>query len=138
MLIILRYASLILAIILLLSILVAFSVMVKNSLERRFGGKRKKSKIGDLPSDAGIRELILASQIDEAIDLYQRFTAVDEFTARQAIKDMERELRLSTFQGDLTFILNKHGKAAAIEAYQAGTGSDLAEALAYVEDLEKA
>ena len=53
-------------------------------------------------------------------------------------EDMEREIRLSTFDKDLNFILAEHGKAAAIEAYQAGTGSDLAEALAYVENLEKA
>ena len=138
MLIMLRYASLILAIILLLSMLIAFSIVTKNYLEGRFRSKQKKGKMGNLPSDAGVRELILASRIDEAIDLYKRFTGVDEFTARQAIEDMEREVRLSTFNQDLVYILNEHGKAAAISAYQAGTGSDLEEALTYVEELEEA
>lgn len=138
MLIMLRYASLILAIILLLSMLLAFSIVIKSYFDRRFRGKQKKGKMGNLPSDAGVRELILASKIDEAIDLYKRFTGVDEFTARQAIEDMEREVRLSTFNQDLMYILNEHGKAAAISAYQAGTGSDLEEALTYVEELEEA
>ena len=139
MLIMLRFASIILALVLLLSIIIAFGVIARNYIQGRFGKrKRKKSKIGDLPSDAGIRDLILASKIDEAIDLYQRFTGVDKFTARDAVEDMEREIRLSTFDKDLNYILGEHGKAAAIEAYQAGTGSDLAEALAYVENLEKA
>ncbi len=138
MLIILRYANFILAIILLLSILIAFSLVIRSYFQGRYKGKQKKSKIGNLPSDAGVRELILASRIDEAISLYQRFTGVDKFTARKAIEDMEREVRLSTFDEDLVYILNEHGKAAAISAYQAGTGSDLEEALAYVEDLERA
>ena len=61
------------------------------------------------------------------------------FTARKAIEDMEREIRLSTFPaGCKQTFSRKQGKAAAIEAYQAGTGSDLAEALAYVEEIERA
>lgn len=138
MLILLRFASVILALLLLLSIIISFGIIAKNYIEGRFRGKKKKSKIGDLPSDAGVRDLILANKTAEAIDLYQRFTGVDEFTARQVIEDIAREVRLSSFDNDLNNILSVQGKAAAIEAYQAGTGADLEEALAYVEKLEKA
>ena len=90
-----------------------------------------------MPSDAGVRELIVENKMEEAIDLYQRFTGVDEYTAGKAIEDMEREIRLSTFDNDLKYILKEHGKAAAIQAYQAGTGSELEEALNYIEEIEK-
>lgn len=138
MLILLRMASLILALVLMLSLLLAVVVMVRNAVEGRLSRRKKKGKEGELPSDAGVRDLIIENRIEEAIDLYQRFTGVDEFTARKAIEDMEREMRLSTFREDVRNILKKQGKAAAIEAYQTGTGSDLAEALAYVEKIERA
>lgn len=138
MLILLRYASLILALVLMLSLLLAIVIMVRNAIEKRLPGKKKKGKEGNLPSDAGVRELILENKIEEAIDLYQRFTGMDEFTARKAIEDMEREIRLSTFDADLKTILKEHGKAAAIQAYQAGTGSELEEALNYVEEIVRA
>lgn len=138
MLILLRYASLILALLLMLSLIFALSVIVKNTIEGRFQGKQTKAKEGKLPSDAGVRDLIMQDRIQDAIDLYQRFTGVDQFTARKAVEDMQREVRLSVFNDDLHDILKEHGKAAAIEAYQAGTGSDLAEALAYVEEMERA
>jgi len=138
MLILLRYASLILALILMLSLLLAVVLVVRNTIEGRLSSKKKKGKEGKLPSDAGVRELILDNEIEEATDLYQRFTGVDEFSARRAIEDMEREIRLSTFRQDMEDILKKQGKAAAIEAYQAGTGSNLEEALAYVEEIERA
>jgi|GEM_PF-4540478 len=139
MLVLLRLASLVLAFLLMLSLIFAMTVLIKSAIQKRFPGKKeKKAKEGNLPSDAGIRDLLVQNRISEAIDLYQRFTGVDEFTARKAIEDMEREVRLSVFNQDLRDILKDHGKAAAIEAYQAGTGSDLAEALAYVEEMEKA
>jgi hypothetical protein len=111
--------------------------MFKNAMEGRLNPKQKKSKFGNLPSDAGVRDLLIANKIEEAIDLYQRFTGVDKFTAQRAIEDIEREIRLSTFQHNIEEIFKTQGKAAAIEAYQVSTGSNLSEALAYVEEIER-
>jgi ribosomal protein L7/L12 len=97
-----------------------------------------KSKEAALPSDAGVREIILEGRKNDAIDLYRQFTGVDEFTARQAVDEIERELRLSDNQHDyIQKILEADGKAAAIEAHQKETGANLAEALEFVEAIEK-
>jgi ribosomal protein L7/L12 len=97
-----------------------------------------KSKEAALPSDAGVRDIILEGRKNEAIDLYRQFTGVDEFTARQAVDEIERELRLSDSQHDyIQKILEADGKAAAIEAHQKETGANLAEALEFVEAIEK-
>lgn len=97
----------------------------------------RKAKSGDLPTDAGIRDLIVQGRMDDAEELYRRFTGVDPFTARAAIDDMEREMRLSGIESEVVERLNQDDRAGAIQAYQAMTGADLAEALDYVETLQK-
>jgi hypothetical protein len=68
----------------------------------------------------------------------KRLKSIDEIAARKYVEDLAREIRLSdeTYQ-TVTKSLKTEGKAAAIEAYQAQTGADLADALAYVEAIEK-
>lgn len=104
--------------------------------EREADGKEKKIKHGDIPADAGLRDLIAAGELQEAEELYQRFTGVDEFTARDAVADLAREIRLTQISTQVQQALDTGDKAAAIEAYQAQTGASLAEALAYVEALQ--
>jgi hypothetical protein len=88
-------------------------------------------------TDAGVRQLILEGRIDEATDLYQRFTGVDVFTAKDAIADIQRELKLSDVEGGIRDYLEAGDKAAAIEYYQDQTGAELAEALEVVEILQE-
>lgn len=121
----------------LLGLVIAGVVVMVLTLIRGQQGKAK-SKESTLPSDDGLRDLLLEGHKDEAVDLYCQFTGVDEFTARQAIEEIERELRLSDEQRDnIQKILEIDGKASAIEAYQAETGTNLAEALEFVEAIEK-
>lgn len=50
-----------------------------------------KAKKGTSRSDtggAGIKDLIAAGDIDRAVEVYQEFMGVDEFTARAAVQDM--------------------------------------------------
>ena len=96
--------------------------------------KSKEAKL----QDAGIRDLVIEGRIGEAVEIYQRFTGIDEIAARKYVTDMEREIRLSdeTYQA-VSHLLKTEGKAAAIEAYQEQTGAVLADALAYVEAIEK-
>ena len=42
--------------------------------------------------DAGVRELVRAGRMEEAVDLYRRFAGVDVYTAKDAVADIEREL----------------------------------------------
>lgn len=88
-------------------------------------------------SDAGVRDLVAQGRIDEAIDLYQRFTGVDLFTAQDAVADMQRELQLSNTEADIRRRLRLGDKAGAIEKYQQATGADLKESLAAIEAMEQ-
>lgn len=97
----------------------------------------KKAKSGDLPSDAGVRDLITEGRFDEAEELYRRFTGVDQFTAREAIAEIERDQHTVEIENQVRDRLVADDKAGAIEAYQALTGADLAQALAYVEGLQE-
>lgn len=86
--------------------------------------------------DAGIRDLIASQQYDQAVEIYAAFTGVDTFTAKQAVEDIARTMRLSQVHDSVLQRLEAGDKAGAVEAYQDITGADLAEALAYVDSLE--
>lgn len=43
---------------------------------------------------AGIRDMLEAGQVDEAVEIYQKFTGVDQYSARDAVDEIQRELRL--------------------------------------------
>src|SRR5690606_24075817 len=63
-------------------------------IEQRWGGKQK-SRMPVL-SDSGIRELVQEGSIQEAVDLYMRFTGVDQYSARDAVEQIEQEIRLES------------------------------------------
>src|SRR5689334_16973476 len=89
------------------------------SIIRAYVIPKSKEKVGEVPMDAGLRDLISEGRIDEAIDLYQRFTGLDQMAAQNYVHSTAREMRLS----DETYvaverILKAKGKAAAIETYQ--------------------
>lgn len=137
----LRYIPIILFALLLLALLILGAIVVGRFLfnvsERR-AKKRKARKHGQLPADAGVRELIAEGKLDEARELYQQFTGVDMFTAKEAIDEMAREFRLTMIDDDVLMTLSDEGKAAAIQRYQEDTGADFDAALKHVERLEKA
>jgi hypothetical protein len=99
---------------------------------------KNKQKQAELPLDAGLRDLIQEGRIQEAIELYRRFTGIDEMAAQNYVRNMAREIRLSdeSYQ-TVKHLLKTEGKAAAIEAYQSQTGVALADALEYVETIER-
>ena len=45
--------------------------------------------------DAGIRDLIQAGRLDEAVEIYQKFAGVDAYTARDAVDEIARDIHLS-------------------------------------------
>jgi hypothetical protein len=44
---------------------------------------------------AGIRDMLDEGRKSEAIEIYQKFTGVDQYTAQAAVEHIERELRLN-------------------------------------------
>jgi len=56
--------------------------------------KAKKRKGFYDSSNAGLRDLVEAGRIDEAVETYRKFAGVDEYTARDAIAELEREAHL--------------------------------------------
>ena len=50
------------------------------------GGKKKKAAYD--AQDAGIRDLIQAGRLDEAVEIYQKFAGVDAYTARDAVDEI--------------------------------------------------
>ena len=57
------------------------------------GAKKKKAAYD--AQDAGIRDLIQAGRLDEAVEIYQKFAGVDAYTARDAVDEIARDLHLS-------------------------------------------
>jgi len=55
----------------------------------------KKKKAAYDMQDAGIRDLIQAGRLDEAVEIYQKFAGVDAYTARDAVDEIARDLHLS-------------------------------------------
>lgn len=56
--------------------------------------KAKKRKGFYDSANAGLRDLVEAGRIDEAVETYRKFAGVDEYTARDAIAELERESHL--------------------------------------------
>ncbi len=56
-------------------------------------GRKKKAAYD--AQDAGIRDLIEEGHIDKAVEVYRLFAGVDEYTARDAISAIQREIHLS-------------------------------------------
>lgn len=133
-----RYVPLFLFALTTLALLILMAIALGRFLYDRQTKQKTSRKRGQLPEDAGIRDLIAQGKMDAAIDLYQQFTGVDIFTAKDAVEQMAAEHRLSLRDDALRMVLAERGKAAAIQAYQEDTGADFDAALKHVERLEKA
>ena len=106
-------------------------------------GMKKGKMSGAVDTDgAGVRDLIAEGRIDEAVKVYAAFMGVDEFTARNAIDQMQRadeaETRLSSEGMDKVWsLLNSGNKIEAIKAYREMTGLGLKEAKDEIDRMER-
>lgn len=98
--------------------------------------KRKPKASTPNISDMGIRDLLAQGKEAEALHIYQRFTGVDLFTAKQAIAQLQQDIRLGAARLEIERLLRLGDKAGAIEAYQSVTGATLKDALEVVETME--
>jgi hypothetical protein len=55
-------------------------------------GEKKKAPRLDLDDAPGVRDLIDEGRDDEAVNIYQKFAGVDEFTARDMVDKIKREM----------------------------------------------
>jgi hypothetical protein len=58
-------------------------------------GDEKPKHAPSLELAAGIRDMLDEGRKAEAIEIYQKFTGVDQYTAQAAVEQIEREMRLS-------------------------------------------
>jgi len=99
--------------------------------------KKKRATYDKL--DAGVRDLVVEGRIDEAIEVYQKFAGVDEYTAMDAIAEIEHDIR----QGEdseapdidehVRNLVDEGKKIEAIKLYRQTTGLGLKEAKDAVE-----
>ena len=54
--------------------------------------KKRKHGLSANTEGAGIKDLVLEGRFEEAVAVYSAFMGVDEFTARDAVTDLEHEL----------------------------------------------
>jgi ribosomal protein L7/L12 len=106
------------------------------------GGAASKKKTAYDTPDAGIRDLVRDGEIDRAVEVYRVFAGVDEYTARDAIRQIERELRLGdepapVNQAHILELLRQDKKIEAIKVYRETTGLGLKEAKDAVEAIER-
>jgi ribosomal protein L7/L12 len=105
----------------------------------------QKGKSGGTVVDtegAGVRDLIAEGRIDEAVKVYAAFMGVDEFTARAAVAQMQREDsavgRLSDENMDeIRAALQDGNKIVAIKLYREYSGLGLKEAKDIVDQMER-
>jgi hypothetical protein len=63
--------------------------VIKLDLELTEDGLKKAPELR--LQDGGIRDLIDDGRIEEAIEIYQKFAGVDEYTARDAVEEIKRQ-----------------------------------------------
>ena len=104
----------------------------------------QKGKAGGVvdTDGAGVRDLIAEGRIDEAVKVYAAFMGVDEFTARDAIAQMQHEDSATERLSDegmeqVRIALNGGNKIEAIKMYRELTGLGLKEAKDAVEKMER-
>ena len=106
---------------------------------------KKKPSRPPIESAAGLRDLLAEGHKDEAIELYARFAGVDQYTARDAIEEMEREMKLSDDPGKLSLLergeiqelLQAGRKIEAVKRYRELSGLGLKEAKDAVDAMER-
>jgi ribosomal protein L7/L12 len=109
---------------------------------------KKRRQKPSIEGAAGVRDLLSEGRKDEAVELYARFAGVDQYTALDAVEQIEREMRLgdqAKDEGGLTQadrdaiqqFLERGQKIEAIKLYREKTGLGLKESKDAVEDMEK-
>ena len=109
---------------------------------------KKRRHIPSAESAAGVRDLLDEGRKDEAIDLYAKFAGVDQYTAEDAVEQIEREMRLGDEAKDveglttsdreaIQQLLKRGNKIEAIKIYRDKTGLGLKESKDVIDVMER-
>lgn len=109
---------------------------------------KKRREIPAVESAAGVRDLLDEGRKAEAIELYAKFAGVDQYTAEDAVEQIEREMRLGDEAKDAEGLtasdrdeihqLLEHGnKIEAIKIYREKTGLGLKESKDVIDGMER-
>ncbi len=123
----------------------------KDAVEAYLAGslpvKKRRQQIA-VDSAAGVRDLLEEGRRDEAVDLYAKFAGVDQYTATDAVEQIEREMRLAdepkdadgltaADQVELRDLLERGRKIEAVKRYRELSGLGLKEAKDAVDAMER-
>lgn len=101
-------------------------------------GEKKHAPLPNLQGE-GVRDLVKAGKIDEAVDVYAKFAGVDIYTAKDAVAAMQRELGTQAPadapNAAVLALMQQGNKIGAIKAYREQTGLGLREAKAMIDQL---
>ena len=109
---------------------------------------RKKRHKPPVDTAAGIRDLLDEGHRDEAVDLYARFAGVDQYTAQDAVDEIEREMRLADApdepvkmslieRSEIKQLLLDGNKIEAVKRYREISGLGLKEAKDAVDHMAR-
>ncbi len=109
---------------------------------------KKRRQIPDADSAAGVRDLLEEGRRDEAIDLYAKFAGVDQYTAIDAVDQIEREMRLGDEAKDhegltasdreaVQQLVERGNKIEAIKIYREKSGLGLKESKDVIDAMER-
>jgi ribosomal protein L7/L12 len=109
---------------------------------------KKKRAMPTVDAAAGVRDLLDEGRKDEAIELYARFAGVDQYTAQDAVDEIEREMRLGDTsdepgkltlleRGEIQTLLQQGNKIEAVKRYRELSGLGLREAKDAVDEMER-
>jgi ribosomal protein L7/L12 len=108
---------------------------------------KKRRQTPSIEGAAGVRDLLEEGRKDEAVELYAQFAGVDSYTARDAVEQIEREMRLGDAPGkaglsaadeaEVRNLLAGGNKIAAVKRYRELTRLGLKEAKDAVEDMAR-
>jgi ribosomal protein L7/L12 len=107
-------------------------------------GDKKKAPLLNLQGE-GVRDLVEAGKIDEAVEVYAKFAGVDIYSAKDAVAEIQREPEASDHLSDaasaadpqIVALVQQGKKIEAIKIYRERTGLGLKEAKDAVEQIER-
>ena len=111
------------------------------------GAVRKPKQSPAMELAAGIRDMLEEGRKDEAVEVYQKFAGVDLYTAKDAVDEIERTMRLADQPGnpalsaadetELRDLLARGNTIGAVKLYRERTGLGLKESKDAVDTLAR-
>lgn len=103
---------------------------------------KNKRALPDVETGAGLRDLITAGRMDEAVQVYAQFMGVDQFTAQDSVERLQQVMVAEGAIGDdqmlrIQRLVDEDETAEALVEYQRLTGADLDTAEAVIDSLRE-